>query len=73
MKYRRNSKVVENTKYGQGIFERRSDRWTIYLNGMKISQERKFIFLYNIINKKSTLKNGLLFNEFIGLSEQTIL
>mgnify|MGYP004673368051 CR=1 FL=1 len=40
---------------------------------MKISQERTFIFLYNIINKDSTLKNGLLFNEFIGLSEQTIL
>ena len=32
LKYRKNAKVVENTKNGQVIFEGNSDKGTIYLN-----------------------------------------
>lgn len=51
-------KVLEKTYYGD-ILEKENSKADIYINGMKISEDRNLVFSYNIKNISSRLKKGI--------------
>ncbi|WP_051542069.1 ATP-binding protein [Clostridium lundense] len=50
--------IIEKTQYGD-ILKKESSNADIYINGMKISEDRNLVFSYNIKNISSKLKKGL--------------
>lgn len=50
--------VIEVTKQGQ-IVKRKGDYGNIYINGVKVAEEEKFLFSYNITRFSSSIKKAL--------------
>jgi hypothetical protein len=51
-------KVIESTKFGQ-IVERKGDTSNIYINGVKVAEEKEFLFSYNITVINAAIKKSL--------------
>lgn len=51
-------KICEKTKYGE-VIEKKIDCASIYINGVKVSEESNFLFSYNITSLTSQLKKSL--------------
>ncbi len=52
------NKLLESTQYGE-VLENKSTASTIYINGVKISEEENFLFSYNITSLNATVNNHL--------------
>ena len=51
-------KTLESTKYGE-ILEKKSDKSTIYVNGVKVAEEDNFLFSYNITSLTKDIRKAL--------------
>lgn len=50
--------LLEKTEYGE-VFSRKGDMANIYVNGVKVAEEEKFLFSYNITSLTSKMKKAL--------------
>ena len=51
-------RVIEDTKYGQ-VLEKKDISARVYINGVKASEEEKFLFSYNITSLTDVLRKAL--------------
>jgi len=51
-------RVIEDTKYGQ-VLEKKDIAARVYINGVKASEEEKFLFSYNITSLTDVLRKAL--------------
>ncbi|MBC8060593.1 MAG: ATP-binding protein [Clostridiaceae bacterium] len=51
-------RLIEKTQFGD-ILEKENNNADIYINGMKISEDKNLVFSYNIKNISSKLKKGI--------------
>jgi hypothetical protein len=51
-------RVIEDTKYGQ-VLENKGTAARVYINGVKASEEEKFLFSYNITSLTDVLRKAL--------------
>lgn len=51
-------KPLETTNYGE-VFERENKKGIIYINGLKVAEEEKFMFSYNITSLNKKIKKAL--------------
>jgi len=50
--------VIESTKYGQ-VIKKNGSNGNIYINGVKVSEEERFLFSYNITTLTASIKKAL--------------
>lgn len=50
--------VIESTKYGQ-VIRKNGKNGNIYINGVKVSEEERFLFSYNITTLTASIKKAL--------------
>ena len=53
-----NEEPLENTKYGS-VLEKTTSEANIYINGVKVAEEKNFLFSYNITSLNKKIKDAL--------------
>lgn len=51
-------KIIEQTQYGE-VLEKKGEMARIYVNGVKVAEEEKFIFSYNITSLTKAIRKAL--------------